>query len=78
MGQYIDLNQLLVVKLRCQLSESVYQYVHEHNKENRMELYSINLQYFNFYVGTVSISQCAITHMVGSNIVPEIDVHVRN
>ena len=43
-----------------------------------MELYSINLQYFNFYVGTVSISQCAITHMVGSNIVPEIDVHVRN
>ena len=58
MGQYIDLNQLLVVKLRCQLSESVYQYVHEHNKENRMELYSINLQYFNFYVGTVSISQC--------------------
>ena len=34
-GQSKDLNQLLVMKLRCQLLESVYQYVHEHNKGNR-------------------------------------------
>jgi len=55
-----------VIKLRCQLqlSESVYWYVHEHNKGNSIELYGVNLQYFsasNFHVATISISQCSTT-----------------
>ena len=44
--------------------ESVYWYVHERNKENRIELYGINSRYFstaNFYIATISVSLHAIT-----------------
>jgi len=36
----------LVVKLRYQLLESVYQYVNEHNREQKIEMYSMKIEYF--------------------------------
>ena len=58
-GQYKALSQLIGSDIN-QLLESAYQYVNGHNREQRIELHSMKIEYFTLLYSTISVLQHSI------------------